>query len=799
MTRGRITLLLGLLFPAAVLPYATVHDGPRAAIGLACALAGAAGLLAGTRKHRPPRLVAAAWGLAAAALTAGAAAFLPLGPRGRALLQPGLAEAIEAGLHLGGRERHMLALDPWGASTGWVFAAQVALLALGCASVARGLRRARRLAGVMIATGCALVLLAWVQWASGAASIWWVSGVPAEAKDPFFGTFVNPNQGGGVCAALVPLALSFTTRGHSQSRVLAGGAAALLSAGALSAGSRGAVLEWAAGCAVFGLLLGAPRLRRLTLGLSAAAGLIFVALDPTQVALRLSRWVAPGSVWDDPYTGRREIWADSLRLIADAPLLGVGTGSYSEAYKLVKSSPLFASNTHAHNDLLQALVEHGLIGGPLWIAAALLPAALATRRCLRLEPGRRRTVLAGYLGAAGALLTAACFTFPARIGAMAVLSALVSGVLLRLAARGEDPHRASPGATRVLTASALGLAALTAAASPALRAPALRDRLDADRALDAGDAAWRYARGGGGEDAAAALAAAEGWYREALAIRPLEHRAMLRLARLAIARGDREGAIALLRTAARTYPTLPFPWLNLARLYTAAGDLPAARAAWRELLATDLPDEDTAAAYLSEALEGAGGEDLSAVLDQLLPDRPDRLRQAAGLLSRRGERALAERLFQRNLALDPQAVVAYAGHLLQWRRPREALALLEGAELEEGCYALRVAGGAHMKIGELERALASFERAMDACGSDDPKARIGLAQARLAAGSEGAVDFAEQLLGDYPEAHGLRRSLLAALRGTHRDALVRDNLEQLVLAGVATREESEELSALLRE
>jgi O-antigen ligase len=793
LSRGRITWLLGFLFGLALIPFATVHDTPRLLVGITCGVVGAVAVISGSRS-RPTVWIGRLWAAAFAALAVSTLAFLPLGAGARGWLQPGVAEAVNASLALVGVSSHTLALDPWAAVTGWAFAGQALLVALGTATVLRGVRRARRLAMVLVGSGVALVVVALAHRLTGAEHIWWVTGVPEYSKDPFFGTFVNPNQGGGVCAALVPLALALGARvTHTQSRLLSLGVAAALTLGVFLARSRGAVLDLAVGLAVLGIALGHIWARRAALAAAAGAVVVAVALDAGELARRVSNVLAPGPVYDDPFTGRLEIWADTARVVLGAPLMGVGLGGYEDAYKIAKSTPLFASNPHAHNDLLQALAEQGVLGGTLWIGAGLAPMVLAARRCAHkadaTEMGRRQAMLAGYLGTAAALLTAALFTFPTHIGAMAVLIALVAGALARGSAH-EDPARISAKATAALRASAIGLAAVTTALSLAMLSP-LGDRLNSEVSLAAGDAAWERGQAG---DRAAVIEAID-QYRYTLGRRPLEHRAMLRLARARMAAGDQQGALEALEVATVAYPTLPWPWLNLARLRTSMGDRAGARVAWRNLLATDLPDNDELRAYMDEAL--SSGDDLAQVIEEVVPDRPERMRQIAAVLSKRGEVELAEALFKRNLELDPEAVVAYASHLLQWKRPREALALLE--DIHDSCFAARVAGRAHLMLDEAKEAEARFREGLNLCGSDDPQTRVGFAQARLLSDDPEGIVIATNLLESNPDAHGLRRSLLRRLRAERRQAEVKEHLEYLVLAGEATTRENEELISLLAE
>ncbi|MBP7565054.1 MAG: O-antigen ligase family protein [Burkholderiaceae bacterium] len=92
---------------------------------------------------------------------------------------------------------------------------------------------------------------------------------------------------------------------------------------------------------------------------------------------------------------RLGFWEGSLRLIAQRPLTGTGTGSYSQAFCTAMPAEWcnLPANGHPHNQLLHSWVEQGLAGALLVLALLALP-FLAAARC----HGARRTLLLG-LGA----------------------------------------------------------------------------------------------------------------------------------------------------------------------------------------------------------------------------------------------------------------------------------------------------------------------------------------------------------------------------------------------------------------
>jgi tetratricopeptide (TPR) repeat protein/O-antigen ligase len=790
----RLVPLLAALYLAAMLPYASVHPGPRLALGLACVLVGGWTAWVGLRTRDPSWVGSLAVLLLVLALGLNATALIPLDAAARTALQPVVATPVNAVLALVGQERHPLALEPRRALLALQLSLGVGLVGLAAMAVVRNLRRARRVAWVLVGTGVLGTALAALHWATEAGSIYWVSGVPAYARDPFFAPFVNPNQGGAACATLLPLALALMLRQSLPHRLMALGAAAVLLMGIAASGSRGAVLEGGVALVVFGLLLGS-RTVQVLVGLALAGGIgVIIQAGPVDVAHHFSTWISPDWFEGDLLLGRGGIWFATTRLVGGAPLLGTGAGSYEDAYQVVKSMPEFTTTSHAHQDYLQALAEQGVLGGSLWIGLALLPVLVGTWGCVHLHRGRRRSLLAGYVAALAALLVSAAVTFSAHIGALAVLYALLSGVAI---ARGSRELPALGGTVgRVLAVGQRGLVPLLVLSGLSLSAWAwLAGRQPASPWAPAEDAVAlgraAYERAKEAPEDLDAIIEAEDWYRSALARRPVDPGTLFELARTRWLAGDPDDAGRVLEISTQAYPTLIWSWLNLARLRRAQREDALAREAYAKLLSLDLPSGQSAEPYLREA--ALTGEDLREVFADVLPPRADRLRDAAGLASRLGELALAEELYQRAVALEPEGTVAYASYLVRQFRYEEALALVEG---REGCMADRTAGTALLALERYEDALVRYRSAQNGCGSDDPSIRAGIARARLGMGDAAGLAVLEQLLVENPEAHGVRRTLIIALRQRGDFGAMREQLEALLLAGVATDGELRTLRAL---
>ena len=211
MTLRHTDLGVAALLPLSLLPFAAVHEGWRAALGVLAAVVGGLALVRGLSRRNPNKAWLGASVAFTLALVMAAGSFIPLGGEARQSLNPTVQQALAGSYAAAGVETAPLALElhrglqEWGLSAALV----VCLLALGL--LVRDGRRAGRLAWTVLGCGVGVLLLAILHRAAGATGIWGTS-VPAFSRDPFFGVFVNPNHGGLFCAALVPLAVGLGFR-----------------------------------------------------------------------------------------------------------------------------------------------------------------------------------------------------------------------------------------------------------------------------------------------------------------------------------------------------------------------------------------------------------------------------------------------------------------------------------------------------------------------------------------------------------------------------------------------------------
>ena len=196
--------ILALLYLAALVPYASVHPGPRLVVGALCAVVGGTAAWVGLRSRALSWPGVVGLLLLLLALGLNATALVPVDAAARIGLQPVVAGPVNEVLALVGQPRHCLGLDPYRALLAVQLSLGVGLVGLGALAVVRTLDRARTMAWVLVGVGVVGTSAAALHWATDASSIYWVSGVPAYARDPFFAPYVNPNQGGAACAETIP-------------------------------------------------------------------------------------------------------------------------------------------------------------------------------------------------------------------------------------------------------------------------------------------------------------------------------------------------------------------------------------------------------------------------------------------------------------------------------------------------------------------------------------------------------------------------------------------------------------------
>jgi len=204
--------------------------------------------------------------------------------------------------------------------------------------------------------------------------------------------------------------------------------------------SRGALLAVLAAGLMLLTALARVRGRRWVLGFSVVLGavtLIFalwIGVEPLLARLAHSEHV-----------GRLEQWRSSIPMLQSFPALGVGLGAYKDIYFRFQPALLLPGRVYlpyAHSDLLQLVIETGVVGGALVLWAAVRVARdlvgahlLGRGRCPVTSAAHVRRsdpfsvgIMLGSLGAVVAICAHSAVDFSARIPADGVLAAACLGI-----------------------------------------------------------------------------------------------------------------------------------------------------------------------------------------------------------------------------------------------------------------------------------------------------------------------------------------------------------------------------------
>ncbi|MBV8362909.1 MAG: O-antigen ligase family protein [Deltaproteobacteria bacterium] len=268
------------------------------------------------------------------------------------------------------------------------------------------------------------------------------------------GPFVDPDHFANYLAMTLPLVIAgalfplslIPSRERPNARLLFGAAALLMLIAAALSLSRGGELaicvgvtsmlamsfHWAAdfGPAILRRLgLGAVPLSIVTFALM--AGLTFYVIGgPARNAVRMR--VVATSAGD--FSARASAWRETLTMITEFPLFGVGAGAWPEIFPHYQPPPesrYFFART-AEDDYLQFLAENGVAGLIILLTFGTLVIRAVVAAALRMPP-RRWPLLAGLLGGISGGLVHEFVDSSLHIPANALLFTILLALMLRVA------------------------------------------------------------------------------------------------------------------------------------------------------------------------------------------------------------------------------------------------------------------------------------------------------------------------------------------------------------------------------
>lgn len=354
------------------------------------------------------------------------------------------AEAVQNRLQLqdGGRWR-TLSIDPGSTRAGLAWAAAALLLFWAARdTLSRG--GLRLLARTVAIAGFGLAIVGIAHRATAPGSLLWLW-TPVDPGARPIGPFVSRNDFAAWLVQASALAVGYTIA-HARTynllqnlsvriairnvladgtSLLFGGAAAVMILTMIGALSRGAMLGGAAAIATGYLLT-----RRQSRGRSRATNIFAFALFGlllAGVALNLdavNRRLAEGTE-----ASRMTIWRETLPLVGDFPLTGIGLGTYPRSMLVYQRTTPEILFNHAHSEYLQIVAEGGLL---LTIPAIVAAGAWLVLARRRLRDDRREVLWIRIAAAAGmAGIAVQCvWDTTLRMPANGLLFALLAAVVV---------------------------------------------------------------------------------------------------------------------------------------------------------------------------------------------------------------------------------------------------------------------------------------------------------------------------------------------------------------------------------
>jgi O-antigen ligase len=343
-----------------------------------------------------------------------------------------------------------LALDRWETRTALVLLAANLIfffMSIQLFGTARAENRRRFGLAVLLFSGM-LGLFSVLQFASGTPKLYW----NFDTDGTFFGPYGNPDHYAGLMEMLIPVAaFSLAERRKSVPVVaLTVLVVTIAVASLLLSGSRSGVLALAVEVLIavglgawypqsaHGIKRPPPAEQRsnLTVSLIILAAvlmfscLLFAWVDTGAVAKRLGAIASPGDAWAEWSSFRKSVAFDSLRMVREHRVIGVGLGNFETAYPRYQSFATDLTVDYAHNDYAQAIAETGLAGACLILASLALFFRLAFRDLRRrMGSGDDWIAIGAAVGCCG-LLVHSFFDFNLHIPANAAWFAVLAGIAI---------------------------------------------------------------------------------------------------------------------------------------------------------------------------------------------------------------------------------------------------------------------------------------------------------------------------------------------------------------------------------
>jgi O-antigen ligase/tetratricopeptide (TPR) repeat protein len=329
-------------------------------------------------------------------------------------------------------------------AAGWVLFQAVTGLGLGTAPLRRF--------GIALAANAALLsLFSLIQLLSWNGKIYWVRETPSGSSGPF----VNHNH----LAAYLNLGLGFALtflmaprrearNGYRQSgdQVWAAYATGLIVVGIVASLARSGFVAMVVSMALVVVAL-RPQTKKLVLSLGTIGLLVLVFLVAVGSSTGYQERIA-SILESNAYSDRLLIWRTAGRLIPSYGLCGTGLGSFGVVTSRFYSVPSQAVFEHAENEYIEWLLEGGILGLGLVLAAVAGTVALGWRALKGASVRAETALICGGFFGVSCLVVQSLGDFALHIPAVAIVAVIVGAHLAKLGLEAETKAKAGPAPDR---------------------------------------------------------------------------------------------------------------------------------------------------------------------------------------------------------------------------------------------------------------------------------------------------------------------------------------------------------------
>ena len=150
---------------------------------------------------------------------------------------------------------------------------------------------------------------------------------------------------------------------------------------------------------------------------------LWIGLDPV-----LARFEQMGEAHYFQFEGRLSFWKDSMGLIREYPLTGIGLGNFGIGYQRFQTSWVTFFVDHAHNDYVEFAADTGLVGAVLLFLPMFYLLGKMIVFFLKDSRRYRPAILLGCIGSTLAILLHSITDFNLQIPSNALVFSVVLGI-----------------------------------------------------------------------------------------------------------------------------------------------------------------------------------------------------------------------------------------------------------------------------------------------------------------------------------------------------------------------------------